>query len=212
MSRTSRLALALLLALPAQVPAQESGRTYQVEIVVFEQSGPTAEVFTRPEPALPPLGPDAEPGTPGDASVPGTTAEPPVAAGLSAGFGGPAGDLRLRNIAAALDRRGYRVLWHQAWTQPASRLRQDGAVTLPVLAALGGGKASAQLDGSVELTAGRYLHLGLELETPAPGAGDYTLSQRRRVKINELNYFDHPRLGAIAVVTVPGSPAAPATR
>ena len=48
---------------------------------------------------------------------------------------------------------------------------------------------------------------------PAGETGTYTLSQRRRVKINELHYFDHPRIGVITLVTVPENqppPDAPA--
>jgi len=61
----------------------------------------------------------------------------------------------------------------------------------------------------VEPSAGAYLHLGLELTLPAEETGTYTLSQRRRVKINELHYFDHPRLGAVTLVTVPEDQPSP---
>jgi hypothetical protein len=199
--------LALLLALPLGAPAQETGRTYQIEVVVFEQSGSTAEVLLFPEAAVdrlpekvagdvPAPSPD---GATGADALPGEDPEP----ALPEGFGGPIDAPRMEAILRRLNSGGHRVLWHQAWTQRASDRAQQGATPLPILAALGGGQADAGLEGSVELSAGHYLHLGLELNVPAGETGTYTLSQRRRVKINELHYFDHPRIGAVTLVTVP---------
>jgi hypothetical protein len=49
---------------------------------------------------------------------------------------------------------------------------------------------------------GQFLHLGFDLHL-----GEHptlSLSELRKVKFNEKNYFDHPGLGVIAIV----SPAA----
>jgi hypothetical protein len=205
-----------LTLLATATGAQEPGRTYQVEVVVFEQSGATAEVLFFQEPELAPeagADPDAlveeagsslpEP-SPGALvaaeAAPKEEEEGPV---LPEGFGGPIDELQMEALIERLDAGGYRVLWHQAWTQPAGEREQDQAVPLAVLAALGGGEAAPELSGSVELAAGRYLHLGLDLSVPADGEATYTLARSRRVKINDLHYFDHPRLGAITLVTVP---------
>ena len=201
-----RTCLALLITLPLAVSAQENGRTYQIEMVVFEQSGSTAEVLVFPEPVAEGLlletevhasPPELAPAQGEDAA----DGEPEPA--LPEGFAGPIDEAGLEDILRRLEAGRYRVLWHQAWTQRAFERGQDGATPLPILAALGGGRADEALEGSVELSAGVYLHLGLELTLPAEETGTYTLSQRRRVKINELHYFDHPRLGAVTLVTVP---------
>jgi hypothetical protein len=188
--------------------AQEPGRTYQMEVVVFEQSGATAEVLFFPEAELEPDAlieeedslPESSPEPPMAAEAPPTEEQGPV---LPENFGGPIDEPQMEALIGRLNAGGYRVLWHQAWTQPAGERTQGQAVPLPVLAALGGGEAAPELSGSVELAAGRYLHLRLDLSIPADGEGTYTLSQSRRVKVDDLHYFDHPRLGAITLVTVP---------
>ena len=208
-----RTCLALLLALPLGAPAQETGRTYQIEMVIFEQSGNAAELLVFPEADIDglPADPDGNgpairvPGAAEPAPTPVEDAEPAVAGG----FGGPIDSARMNAYLRRLNSGGYRVRWHQAWTQRASDRTQRMATPLPVLAALGGGQADPGLEGSVELSAGTYLHLGLELEVPAGETGTYTLSQRRRVKINELHHFDHPRIGVITLVTVPESQPPP---
>ena len=58
------------------------------------------------------------------------------------------------------------------------------------------------LTGSVFVERGQFLHLGFDLhlgENPT-----WSLSELRKVKFNEKNYFDHPGFGVIAIV----SPAA----
>jgi len=72
--------------------------------------------------------------------------------------------------------------------------------------------------GTVMLTRGRYLHVGLDLlyerQPNSPqlfsffgfgNAGDipeeYRLTQERRLRRGQLNYFDHPKFGVLAVVT-----------
>ena len=75
-------------------------------------------------------------------------------------------------------------------------------------------------DGAVRLRKSRFLHLDmdfayfpdtmeqLELELPAPAAGNrrvpasyVRLTESRRIKTDELNYFDHPLFGLIVEVT-----------
>jgi hypothetical protein len=56
-----------------------------------------------------------------------------------------------------------------------------------------------------------YLHLGFDLHLatqpdPQPGAQSgngpaWSLSELRKVKYNERNYFDHPGFGVIAIVS-----------
>ena len=72
------------------------------------------------------------------------------------------------------------------------------------------------LSGIIYLERGNYLHLGMSLNyqpanapagLAAPPGTVFTLTESRRVKFFERNYFDHPAFGVIALVT----PASKAT-
>ncbi len=130
------------------------------------------------------------------------------------------GTYRLNNIRGGLAAsRGYRVLFHRAWRQPAyDRAR---AIDYPVHALADSGRNS--VEGSITLIKERYLHLDVNLllmtargSTPAlyadgPGSRPaFRLAEKRRIKSNELHYFDHPRFGMIARVTPYESPEEPA--
>jgi hypothetical protein len=66
------------------------------------------------------------------------------------------------------------------------------------------------LSGTIYLERGSYLHLGMALNyqsanVPAAlGAAPgqlFNLNESRRVKFDQLNYYDHPAFGVIALVT-----------
>ena len=191
------LAAALLcaMALPGVAPAQEKPpQYYQVEVVVFLQ----------------PAGISAE-------RPPREAAEPPDAPAeqqaLPAEFAPPRLERTLDASARALSRRGYQVLWHQAWIQPPAQRR---GTDLALLAALGQGAATPALSGSLSLSAGRFLHLGVALEWQENGVLAARMDQRRRIRPEAEQYFDHPRLGVLAVVRpvdypAPGGSSAGAT-
>jgi hypothetical protein len=182
--------------------AQEDPRPrFQVEVLVFLQpEGISVELpppLPQPEALAP--GADAMAADAGEAAAqsPGADESAAPEAGLPAGFAPPLEPLQLENAAAALRRRGYVQLWHQAWIQPPAD--RDG-IALPLLAALGRGAAQAGLDGTVSLTQGRFLHLGLDLRWQPGEVLEAELQQRRRLRTREEHYFDHPRLGVLAVV------------
>lgn len=72
---------------------------------------------------------------------------------------------------------------------------------LPLLAALGQGRADAALLGRISLTSARFLHLGMQLELRSGESLAAEMDQRRRVRPGVDQYYDHPRIGVIAVVT-----------
>ena len=92
-----------------------------------------------------------------------------------------------------------RVLAHTGWIQGATDWPQHAGLKLEDL-----GIAVPGLTGSVYVERGQYLHLGFDLHlgTNPP----WSLSELRKVKFNEKNYFDHPGFGVIAIV----NPARPA--
>jgi hypothetical protein len=184
--------------------AQAPQRAYQVELLVFSQpAGASREHPPRPRDAE---SEDLEPGAfvllPDAAAEllaagTGEAAEDP-ALRAPPGFGPPLAPLALADIASRLARNGFPLLWHQAWIQgPGAREEPE----LEVLAALGQGRAEPALSGTVSLAVGRFLHLELELELDTPAGFEAELNQRRRLRLGVEHYFDHPRIGAIAVVT-----------
>lgn len=208
--RSALLRFAMLLgaALPTALPAQDaSERLYQVEVVIFSQPpGTSSERGPREAPERFETGGEAAPGA-DDADVSGDDRQDEQAdpdAPLARGYAAPGAPLALANVAARLNRGGYRLLWHQAWVQPAAVATP---ADLTVLAALGQGPATPELSGAVSLWQGRFLHLGLQLEWRSAAGLEAELHQRRRVRPGVDQYFDHPRIGAIAVVTE--LPAAP---
>ena len=114
----------------------------------------------------------------------------------------PAARLQLAGAAATLRKRAeYGVLALGGWTMPVGA---NASGTVALGDALGfSGAATPTLSGSVSLSRGTYLSLGLDLLwTPQPGY-QLALSERRRVKFNERHYFDHESFGAIVLVRAP---------
>lgn len=107
----------------------------------------------------------------------------------------PAAEWQLGNLEGGLRRSaGYRVLGHAAW---AADVPANGTLAARVEEVL----PNSGLSGAVAVQRGQYLFLRVELDYAAPDGRVYQLRERRRVKFNERHYFDHPALGAIAVVS-----------
>jgi len=177
--------LLLLLAVPG---ARAETDLYDVEVIIFSNDSPRtdAELMDRPgtdaAQARGSFSPDAFTELPGDA-------------------------FRLNSIRSALaGSRRYRVLSHRAWRQLA--YDRAHAVAYPVHVAAARGRDG--VTGTITLLKERYLHLVVDLRlTAADGTAsapdqDGTgsrLAEKRRIRSNELHYFDNPRFGVIARVT-----------
>lgn len=162
--------------------AAGTGGAYQVELVIFRAvEAPTGED----------LGAPAE-GRGFNRQI-DTGATPPVLLRTLT-----ASQMQLGGLAARLrSSGGWRVLAHAGWVQSATDWPRHAGLTLEQL-----GVSVPGLTGSVYVERGQFLHLGFNLrlgENPA-----WSLSELRKVRYNEKNYFDHPGFGVIAIV----SPAA----
>lgn len=182
------LSLLSLLAGTVSAAAPTTPGTYEIEVLVFENR-------------LPDLDGGEQWGT-GRAT---TAQEAADAVNLATT---PAGS-DLAGIAAALQNDGrYRLLTHRRWVQAADNKAASNAVVLQT--------DNREIDGHVRFYMSRFLHVELNVAfqpqvaalggteaVPAP----YRLAEQRRIKSQELNYFDHPKFGALVRV-VPATAAA----
>ena len=118
----------------------------------------------------------------------------------------------------------YEPVMHFGWTQATWPEEQTEAIPLHLFA-----RPPEELDGSLTLYLGRYLHLVVDLQwrapepvvespAPAPGfaglempldaAGEivsppvfYRISEDRILRNGEVRYYDHPKFGLLAKVT-----------
>jgi hypothetical protein len=106
---------------------------------------------------------------------------------------------RLRNSS------NYQPIAHFAWQQTASSWGSRAGFTIAKLAGNVPG-----LNGIVYLESGALLHLGLSLDyttsnpptgLSAPPGTTFVMAETRRVKVDELNYYDNPAFGVVALVT-----------
>jgi len=165
-------------AAPAAAPSAASG-TYSVEVIVFRSAGG------------------------GD----GGTAAPSRGGGDSSGntqvarYIGPlpGSRMQLGSAREKLARGGYRVLVHTGWVQTAGSWGSRPGLPLDRL-----GIRVPGLSGSFMLERGSLLHLGMNLRYAGDGGPSSQINEIRRIRFNERNYYDHPSLGVIAVVTPGG--------
>ena len=124
---------------------------------------------------------------------------------------------RLENLDA------YEPLMHFGWTQATWPEEETEAIPLHLFA-----RPPEELDGSLMLYLGRYLHLVVDLQMRDPGTGGdglplisggegftilgeveevhtqpvyYRISEDRILRNGETRYYDHPKFGLLARVT-----------
>lgn len=174
-----RLATFLLLGWLGTVPAFGAPSTnYEVEVLVFETLLPElegSELWTRLE-------------LPADAAASAKAEDLGTASGFAA-------------AAAALQADGrYRVLLQKRWVQNADAKSNVPAVSLTTV--------NRELDGILRFYLSRFLHLELNASFQpqaatigSDAAPSYVISEQRRIKSNEVHYFDHPKFGVLVKVS-----------
>jgi len=190
---TALAVLSLLITVPAAgqavkpaaaapPPAAASGSgAYSVEVIVFRAPGGISDAA-----------PSAAPSR-GASDTAGTQV---------ARFIGPlaGGRMQLGGTREKLTRGGYRILAHTGWVQTAASWGAPRS-GLP-LERLGINVPG--LSGSFQLERGALLHFGMTLRHASDGNPAAQLNEIRRIRFNERNYYDHPAIGVIAVVTPGG--------
>ena len=157
--------------------------TYHVEVIIFRSSG-------------------AREGEPGAAPPRIASGDADSGATQIARYLGPlpAAKLQLSGARQKLAASGYRVLAHTGWTQTASTWGSRNGLPVDQL-----GLQVPGLSGSFLLERGSLLHFGMNLRyAPAEGGAAQQMNELRRIRFNEKNYYDHPGISVIAVVTPGG--------
>jgi hypothetical protein len=179
LSMAARAAVAMLLLGSSAAIPQTAANRYTIEFLVFRTASQTA-------------------GLPGGAPA---VAVPDDGVEMT-----PSTARRLTDAAARLrSTAGYRVLAHTAFAQvPTSCARDACRNSLRGVSAAQLGLARAGISGKVGLQRGESLHLGIDL-TIDDGGRRYRIQEVRQLrKADQPQYFDHPAVGVIAVITPGG--------
>lgn len=181
-------AIALLIATPARADR------FRVDLIVFLDLEAAGEPGTAPQPPLDGIAIAADDAAGLQAA--GIRVLPDAEFGLQEHWN------RLRNS------RRFRPLSRLAWEQD-----QPPAANGPRLAVRHGEPIAitdpltyssfliAPVEGSVSLLQSRYLHLDVDLRyTESGNSSQFALSERRRMRRDELHHLDSPKLGVLARV------------
>jgi len=93
-------------------------------------------------------------------------------------------------------RKDYQPLIHTAWLQS---VKSDSSSKPIIFSAPFAMNNSSPVQGYMTLERGYYLHLKVQFELEKEGLF-YLIDQRRRIRLSETHYFDHPMFGVIIYV------------
>lgn len=183
----------VLILLSCNVLAEQSW--YQIEVIVFAQKAPNTEQFDQTQSQL---------------SWPKKLVKLSEAAlSMQEWILNPlsftklqAEDRLLQNVYYGLKKsRSYRPLVHLSWVQSARENQLSDAVQVYKKTGL---QEDYEVNGYIRLQRGHYLHLIADLEyAPASAQAEpfvYRLKEKRRIKLNEIHYLDHPKFGVVVTV------------
>lgn len=178
-----RCALFLVLCQIA-ISAHAAQRWFHVEIIVFKQYANTNEQFTQNESKI--SWPSRSARVSSSQYPLSQLRQAPVAYAAVNAAG------RMLNDSYGSLRRSsaYSPLVHLSWVQPVGANRISEAVRIQ----------SGALNGLIKIQRGNYLHILADFEYVQEGVF-YRLKEKRRLKLNETHYLDHPRLGIIARIS-----------
>lgn len=193
------LAFANLALLSTQAQAQAP--SYTIEVIVFEHlglKGWTEEFW------------------PDDITLPSTQGSTSIFTRNQKPLWINRRDQTLAGTATQLNKKGYRVLFHQAWSQTAYANKNAPTVLIE-----NDQKIGSNLIGTVRLYKTRFAHVDfdLEFERRIPNkiidefaqhqnlsAGEhpthwrFNLKESRKIKPGELHYIDHPLFGVLVKI------------
>ena len=161
---------------------------YQIEMIVFEQSPDTQSTSPISHETWPHFMPVPLPPT----AIRLFEGEAPIYAALP-------DEQRLLNV---LEKRlskssQYHILWHKSWIQPLPRTESH-----PIVIETKKDESSASnilLQGTISVTQKHFQTVKLNLLL-TQSKQNFHLTELRHIKGDGLQYFDHPKLGALLIV------------
>lgn len=123
----------------------------------------------------------------------------------------------LNRAASALNKKGYRILFHKAWTQLAYPNKRGHQVLVE-----GSNPYGSSMLGTIRLYKTRFAHVDFNLEFSRlipgkikekfaqsqnldlgtlPNSWRFSLKESRKIRAKELHYIDHPLFGVLVKVT-----------
>ncbi len=96
----------------------------------------------------------------------------------------------------------YQAICYLTWIQPDRRAKQIRPIDIAQ------SEPSCNTSGQVKVHKKRFIHAKLNLligETNNPGKQAF-LQESRRIKPNKINYFDHPQIGVLLLVSKSDTP------
>lgn len=206
------IVLALLLAGPfavaQEIIAAEQPEVYQVELIVFkhaDQSQTTSEIPRMPEAEMADILdqdlPRLEPTRQAERSYEIVDIETAHWRILQDN------QLLLNNVSQRLNALGaYDVVFHAGWLQTAPDVAEAASISLLEL-----GIGQDLAIGNIKLLKRRYLHLAVDVALGGNNRDTFqifsaskaapAINESRRIRLENLVYFDQPQFGIIAVVT-----------
>lgn len=98
---------------------------------------------------------------------------------------------QLQTAQQKLENKGYTILLHQVWQQAVTRPRLAKAVPI---------NNDENVQGSLRLSQTNYINATLDLKLDVDG-DNFQLKQKRRLRVGELHYIDHPLAGVLLFIT-----------
>ena len=169
--------VSLLILSLFYINALADERLYKIELLIFSQKMPNTEVFDQTESKI---------------------AWPRNVANRLSYKSVSSGHMLLRDSYRRIARSAnYKPLMHVAWIQSARSNSNSRAIKIT--------NDSGTIDGFFRIQRGHLIHMMADIEyTPTSSFSErviYRLNEKRRFKLKETHYFDHPKFGILARVS-----------
>ena len=171
-----KLVLLLLGLITFSCGVNAAGKQYSIELLIFAQDQPNTEVFDQVESKI---------------------VWPRGVTKLSTYKKISSENRHLKNSFSKLVRsENYKPLMHVAWIQSVNANSFSRPVRLS--------NASGEIRGFFRMQRGHYVHMVTDIEYQPDSFEEsvvYRLNEKRRFKLNETHYLDHPKFGMLVRVS-----------
>lgn len=207
--KLSRFLAVLMLSWSALAQAADEAPWYDIELILFKQGASGGEVTENwPE----------DPGSPEWSGAVALRSQAPASDPLQPYSLLPRAERQLNAQFNALrrTRTGIEPLFHQAWRQQVTTGRQAESIYLGPDRTRNSSALPPPFEGLIKISVSRYLHVELDIllrrannslpsgttgALPSPTRGSIRFHANRRMRSGELHYIDHPKMGALIMIS-----------